>query len=158
MPSLDTTNTFLGVLAATAVIELLLVVGAIVWLVRLGSRLEHTLVSWEANHLGPLRARADAVLDDLHNAANQVQRVGHEMERTATRARSIVDVVGREVERTTDHARSAIDLVETALHQVKSVGVGIGNGLRMLLPFSRAKGPLESRRGNGPRAVDMDAL
>ena len=105
----------------------------------MGSRLEHRLVSWEANHLGPAARACGKVLDDLHNAASQVQRVGQEMERTASRARAIVDVVGREVERTTDHARSAIDLVETAFHQVKNVGVGIGNGLRMLLPFSRSK-------------------
>jgi hypothetical protein len=157
MPSLDTTNAFLGVLAATAVIELLLVLGAIVWIFRWGSRLERTLVTWEASHLVPLRARADKLLDDLHLIAGQLQRVGQEVERTASRARSIVDGVGREVERTTEHAKSAINLVEGAFHQLKNVGLGIGNGLRRLLPFTRPS-QLAPRHGNGSRHADMDAV
>ena len=78
MPSLDTTNWILGVMAATSAAQFLMLVVGAIWVVaphRQSSttRLPTTITRFEANHLPELSTRVSGLVDDLHRVAERAR-------------------------------------------------------------------------------------
>jgi hypothetical protein len=150
MPSLDTTNWILGVMAATSAAQFLLLVGGAIWVLRRVAHLHDTVTKaiarFEAEHMPQLSTRASELVDDLHRVAERMDRVGHEVERATHIAQGALSAAGTEVERATRGVRLAFDAVEGGVRQAARVGAGVRAGIRELF----------SRRVNGFEALEEE--
>jgi hypothetical protein len=136
MPSLETTNWILGVIAAaTAAQFLMLLIGAI-WIARriasAHEALAKSIERFEATHMPELSAKVSAVVDDMHKVAERVDRVGQEVERATRIAQGALSLAGHEVERATRGVRVAFDVVEGGMRQAGRLGAGVRAGIREL--------------------------
>jgi hypothetical protein len=117
--SLDTTNTWLAVMAIAIVVQTLLMIGiAVVAWQALGKATE-ALKDLEARHLAPLSARVSAVSARVTEVADDVQ-----------------EVIGR-VRRADDAVRAQLDRFDTAAHVA---GHAIGSKVWPVVGLSRAVG------------------
>ena len=146
MPSLDTTNWILGIMAATSAAQfLMLLIGAIYVARRVTSLQEtvtNTIERFEANHLPELSTRVSGLVDDMRRVAERVDRVGKEVERATHVAQGAMSVASAEVERATRGVRLALDVVEGGVRQATRVGAGVRAGIREL--FVRRLNGLEA--------------
>ena len=153
MPSLDTTNWILGVMAATSAAQFLILVVGAIWVFRRAARIDDkvakTIARFEAEHLPGLAKQVSGLVDDLHRVAERMDRVGKEVERAAHLAQGAIGIAGNEVERATRGVRLAFDAVEGGVRLAARVGAGVRAGLRELL----------TRRVNGmDRLEEEDAI
>jgi hypothetical protein len=116
MPSLETTNLILAVLAAVAGVQLLLIVGTIVVAARKLERLSSAVAGLD---LAALQRRATDVTEDLHA--------------TIQSARTIVDVVGSEVNRVSRVMNTGFGFVEHGYRHAFAIGAGVRSGIQELL-------------------------
>ena len=65
MESLTTTNVWLGILAVISLLEFLMIVAAGVFAYQMYKRVMTTIETVERVHIAPLRARVDAILDEV---------------------------------------------------------------------------------------------
>lgn len=139
MPSLDTTNWILGVMAATSAAQLLLLLVGAIWVARrmatLRDAVTNALAKFEATRLPELSTRVSGLVDDIQKIATRLDRVGHEVERVTHVAQGALSLAGSEVERATRGVRLAFDVVEGGVRQATRVGAGVRAGIREL--FSR---------------------
>lgn len=153
MPSLETTNWILAVIAAaTAAQFLMLFIGAL-WVAKKIADVEQsvskTLERFEATHMPALSAKVTDLVDDVRKVAARVDRVGAEAERAVRIAQGALQFAGTEVERATRGVRFAFDAVEGGVRQAARVGAGVKAGLQELF----------GRRTNGrDRFEDEDAI
>jgi hypothetical protein len=129
------------------VVELLVVLAAAIWVYRWMARVERRLHDWETMQLAPLRARAETLLDDVRRLTELAHRVAAQADSATTRVNAALEAVGRRVDQTAHGARSALDLVEQGYHHLKALGVGLGYGLRAMMPF--ASSTSRTTPGNG---------
>jgi hypothetical protein len=73
MADLTTTNIWLGILAIVSLIEFLMICAAGFMAYRLYQRAMTTLETVERVHIAPLRARVDALLDEVQRMTNKVK-------------------------------------------------------------------------------------
>jgi hypothetical protein len=149
MPSLDTTNIILGIIAAAVAAQSILLVLLAVVVGRQVAQLRQTVHRFESTHLPGVARQVNALVEDLHHIAERVDRVGYEVERTTKIAQGILNVAGNEVERATRGVRTALDLVESGVRQAGRVGAGVRAGVQEL--FRRPQNHHERR-------VDEDAV
>ena len=117
--SLDTTNTWLAVMAVAIVVQTLLMIGmAIVAWQAIGKATE-ALKDLEARHLAPLSARVSAVSARVTEVADDVQ-----------------EVIGR-VRRADEAVRAQLDRLDSAAHVA---GHAIGTKVWPVVGLSRAVG------------------
>ena len=117
--SLDTTNTWLAVMAIAIVVQTLLMIGvAVIALQALGKATE-AVKALEVNHIAPLSARLTAVSTRVTEVADDVQ-----------------EVIGR-VRRADDAVRTQLDRLDTAAHVA---GHAIGARVWPVVGLSRAVG------------------
>jgi hypothetical protein len=96
-PDLGTTNLLLGIMAVVSVIEALVVVGMGVagWIMY--RRVAELVNGLEQRHIVPLRARVDAILDDVKIVTEKVKdetdRVDHAIRATMDRVDDTADRV-----------------------------------------------------------------
>ena len=96
-PDLGTTNLLLGIMAVVSVVEALLVVGMGVagWIMY--RRVTELVNGLEERHIVPLRARVDAILDDVKIVTEKVKdetdRVDHAIRATMDRVDDTADRV-----------------------------------------------------------------
>ena len=153
MPSLETTNWILAVIAfATAAQFLMLFFGAL-WVAKrvadLQDTISKTVTRFESTHMPALTARATDLVEDLHKVALRMDRVGQEVERATRVAQGALGLAGAEVERATRGVRFAFDVVEGGVRQAARVGAGVRAGIRELF----------ARHPNGQeRFQDEDAV
>jgi hypothetical protein len=153
MPSLETTNWILAIIAAaTAAQFLMLFIGAL-WVGRriadVQESVSKTLERFESTHMPELSAKVTDLVGDLHKVAARMDRVGEEVERATRIAQGALHLAGTEVERATRGVRFAFDAVEGGVRQAARVGAGVKAGLRELF----------GRRINGrERMEDEDAI
>ena len=145
MPSLETTNWILAVIAAaTAAQFLMLFIGAL-WVAKkiadVQQSVTKTVERFEATHMPELSAKVTGLVDDLHKVAARMDRVGEEAERAVRIAQGALHVAGSEVERATRGVRFAFDVVEGGVRQAARVASGARAGLQELF----------GRRTNGRR-------
>lgn len=136
MPSLDTTNWILAVLAATSAAQFLMLLGGAIWAMRRISSLQDTVTKtitrFERDHLPELSTRVSGLVDDMRRMAERVDRVGEGVERATAVAEGAMHVAGAEVERATRGVRLAFDAVEGGVRQAARVSAGVRAGIREL--------------------------
>jgi hypothetical protein len=153
MPSLETTNWILAIIAAASAAQFLMLFIGAFWVARRVAQVQEsvttTLARFEAEHVPQLSAKVSDLVDDLHKVAIRVDRVGAEVERATRIAQGALHLAGSEVERATRGVRLAFDVVEGGVRQAARVGAGVRAGLQELF----------ARRINGQdRLEDEDAI
>lgn len=154
MPSLETTNWILAVIAAATAAQFLMLFFGALWVAKRVADLQDsftkTLARFEATHMPELTAKVTNLVDDLHKVAGRMDRVGEEVERATRIAQGALHLAGYEVERATRGVRFAFDVVEGGVKQAARVGAGVRAGLRELF----------ARRPNGfqERLEEEDAI
>jgi methyl-accepting chemotaxis protein len=73
MESLTTTNVWLGILAVVSVLEFFMIVAAGVLAYKMYKRVMTTIETVERVHVAPLRARVDAILDEVQTVTDKVR-------------------------------------------------------------------------------------
>jgi uncharacterized protein YoxC len=153
MPSLETTNWILAIIAAASAAQFLMLFIGAIWVARRITQVQEsvttTLTRFEAEHVPQLSAKVSDLVDDLHKVAIRVDRVGQEVEHATRIAQGALHLAGSEVERATRGVRFAFDVVEGGVRQATRVGAGVRAGLQELF----------ARRSNGrDRLEDEDAI
>ena len=153
MPSLETTNWILAIIAAASAAQFLMLFIGALWVAKrvadAQESLTKTLERFEARHLPELAGKVTGLVDDLHKVAARMDRVGEEVERATRIAQGALHLAGSEVERATRGVRFAFDVVEGGVRQATRVGAGVKAGLQELF----------GRRVNGRREMeDEDAI
>jgi hypothetical protein len=118
-PSLDTTNTWLAIMAIAIVVQTLLMIGVAVVAWQALGKATDALKELEARHLAPLSARVTAVSTRVTEVADDVQ-----------------EVIGR-VRRADDAVRAQLDRLDSV---AQVAGHAIGAKVWPVLGFSRAVG------------------
>lgn len=117
--SLDTTNTWLAVMAIAIIVQTLLMIGLAVIAVRAFGMATEAVKALEAKHLAPLSERLTAVTTRVTEVADDVQ-----------------EVIGR-VRRADDAVRAQLDRLDSAAHVA---GHAIGAKVWPVVGLSRAVG------------------
>jgi hypothetical protein len=118
-PSMDTTNTWLAVMAIAIVVQTLLMIGIAVVAWQALGKATDAMKELEARHLAPLSARLAAVSTRVTEVADDVQ-----------------EVIGR-VRRADDAVRAQLDRLDSAAHVA---GHAIGARVWPVVGLSRAVG------------------
>ena len=117
--TLGTTNTILGIMAAVAVLEALVLIGIGVGGFLMYRRAMAMMTDLEARQIAPLREKVDAILEDVRAVTS---RVSHQTERVD---HAISGTMGR-VDETADRVKERVrDRVNQA--------VGVARGVRAVI-------------------------
>ena len=116
-PDLQTTNTWLAILAVAGALQSLLLLGAALGLFRIYRRTVSALEALEQRHLAPISARAALIMDDLQDVT--------------ARVRSVDDAVRAKLQGLDAAAAVAKDVVRDRLWPVVGVARAVGAGLRV---------------------------
>jgi hypothetical protein len=118
-PDLGTTNLLLGIMAVVSVLEALVVVGMGVagWIMY--RRVEELVNGLEQRHIVPLRARVDAILDDVKGVTEKVK--------------DETDRVDHAIRATMDRVDDTADRVRATVRAKTSRIVGFVRGLRVVI-------------------------
>ena len=148
MPSLETTNWILAVIAAASAAQFLMLFIGALWVAKkiagVQESVTKTLERFETTHMPELSAKVTDLVGDLHKVAARMDRVGEEVERATRIAQGALHVAGNEVERATRGVRFAFDVVEGGVRQAARLGAGVRAGLTEL--FGRRINGLERRQ------------
>jgi len=144
MEHLDTTNIILAVIAATGVLQLVIMVAVLMWIARQFARLRQ-----EFAQLRSLTEGVMGVVADLRTVAARADSVGRELEKVGVLLQDMVKVIGAEVHRATNGIRVAMDLVEAVYHGASSIGDTLKSGLKDVVEH-------RFRRGDTPDAAPED--
>jgi hypothetical protein len=117
--NLETTNLMLGIMAAVAVLEALVLLGLAIGGVLVYRRVMQLLHDLEVRQVAPIREKVDAILADVKTVTT---RVSHQTERVD---HAITDTIGR-VDETAERVR-------TTMREKVSYAVGIVRGVRAAL-------------------------
>jgi hypothetical protein len=117
--NLETTNLMLGIMAAVAVLEALVLLGLAIGGVLVYRRVMQLVHDLEVRQVAPIREKVDAILVDLKTVT---ARVSHQTERVD---HAITDTIGR-VDETAERVR-------TTMREKVSYAVGIVRGVRAAL-------------------------
>ena len=118
-PDLGTTNLLLGIMAVVSVLEALVVVGIGVagWIMY--RRVTELVNGLEQRHIVPLRARVDAILDDVKDVTERVKEE--------------TDRVDHAIRATMDRVDDTADRVRANVRAKTSRIVGFVRGLRVVI-------------------------
>ena len=118
-PDLGTTNLLLGIMAVVSVLEALVVVGMGVagWIMY--RRVTELVNGLEERHIVPLRARVDAILDDVKGVTEKVK--------------DETDRVDHAIRATMDRVDDTADRVRATMRAKTSRIVGFVRGLRAVI-------------------------
>lgn len=115
-PDLQTTNTWLAILAVAGALQTLLFLGAAIGMFVMYRRTTRALDALQERHLAPISARASAIMDDLQDMT--------------ARARRVDDIVRAKVQ-TLDHAvHVARDVVADRAWPIVGIARGVSAALR----------------------------
>jgi ElaB/YqjD/DUF883 family membrane-anchored ribosome-binding protein len=107
--TLGTTNTILGIMAAVAVLEALVLIGLGVGGFLMYRRATALMTDLEARQIAPLREKVDAILEDVRavtsRVSHQTERVDHAISGTMERVDETAD---RVKERVRDRVNQAV--------------------------------------------------
>lgn len=115
-PDLNTTNTWLAILAVAGALQTLLLLGAAIGLFRIYRQTVAALEALEQRHLAPISARASLIMDDLQDVT--------------ARARRVDDALRAKLQGLDTAARVAKDVVSERIWPVVGVARALGAGLR----------------------------
>ena len=138
--SLNATNLLLGIMAAASVVQVVLLVGIgiVVW--RLYGHARRTIREIEQRQIGPLAARANALMTSVDDVLTDVKgitsRVAQQTERLDSALRTTVD-----------HADETVSRVRRAVAVRANRVIGVIRGVRVACDTF-----LQRRTGNGSAA------
>ena len=116
---LDTTNTFLGIMAVVSVLEAVLLIGLAVGGYMAYRRVMQLLAELEARQIAPIRQKVDGILSDVRsvtaNVSHQSERVHHAINGTMDR---VDETAGR---------------VKGTVHDKMNQAVGVARGIRAFI-------------------------
>ena len=118
-PDLSTTNLLLGIMAVVSVLEALVVVGIGVAGWMMYRRAMELVNGLEQRHIVPLRARVDAILDDVKGVTEKVKEE--------------TDRVDHAIRVTMDRVDDTADRVRATVRAKTSRVVGFVRGLRAVI-------------------------
>ena len=121
--SLDTTNLWLGILAAVSVLEAVLLVGIGVMVWRLYAHARRTIRELEQRQIAPLAARADALMTSVDEVLTDVKGITSRLAQQAGRLDSAIRT-------TVDHADEAVGRVRRAVAARVIRIIGVMHGVR----------------------------
>lgn len=144
MEHLGTTNIILAVMAATSVVQLLLLIAGVVWAGRQFGALKRELAA--------LQSRTDGLVGDLRTIAGHASGVSRELEKVAVLLQEMVGNISAEVNRATGGVHAAMDVIEALYHGATAIGDGLKSGLGELLAnrFRRSAHARESGADEPP--------
>ena len=117
--TLGTTNTILGIMAAVAVLEALVLIGIAVGGFVMYRRATTLMTDLEARQIAPLREKVDAILDDVRGIT---ARVSQQTER-----------VDHAIAGTMDRVDETADRVKARVRDRVSQAVGVARGVRAVI-------------------------
>jgi hypothetical protein len=121
-PNLDTTNLFLGVMAAVSVLEALLIIGLGIAGFIVYRRVTTLVNGLEERQVAPAMARVNAILDDLKIASRTVkgeaERVDNAIRTTMTRVDDTADRVRSNVRAKTSRIVGIVRGARVALQTI----------------------------------------
>jgi uncharacterized protein YoxC len=122
--NLDTTNLFLGVMAAVSVLEALLLIGVGIMAWKLYGQAMQTIHQVEERQIAPLvtrvntlMARVDAILDDVRGVTSVVTQ---QTERVDSAIRTTIDRVDETADRVRHSVASRVNRVIGIVHGVRT--------------------------------------
>jgi hypothetical protein len=129
MPDLGTTNTFLGIMAAVAVLEALVVIGLGVGGLIAYRRVMSLINDLEARHVAPLTGKVNAILDDVKGITAKAQLQAERVDQAIAGTMDRVDVTA---ERVKHRVRERVERVSGVVRGVRAVVASVvgGNGGR----------------------------
>jgi hypothetical protein len=134
MPSLDTTNLILAVIALSVFVQTAMLVAVALWLrsqvTAVTDKFATLAARAEGVNVAALTARTTELMDDLHDVSMAAKRAAREIERTAKGAQVAVSLVGHQVERATGGVRVAFDVIEAVTRRASAVSSGIKEGVK----------------------------
>ncbi|MGE0394306.1 MAG: hypothetical protein AB7I25_09975 [Vicinamibacterales bacterium] len=131
MENLGTTNVILAVIAATSVVQVLLIVAVVLWAGRQFAKLKEELVA-------------------LRTIAEHANGVSRELENVAGLLREMVGNVTAEVNRAAGGVHAALDLIEALYTGASAIGGTVKSGLLDLLrDFFRNRARRAGHDGSG---------
>ena len=149
IPQLDTTNIFLGILAALAVIQMIGLIVAVLWVRSYVAQVARTAQDLDSRYVQPLVGEVQQLLNQAKHAVAEVQPI-------VTHAKNIVGGV----ETRTKRAMMAVDavgghvdtLVHSGLQQVRAIEHGLRRGVEALVNSPNDHQINGRDRGNDVRA------
>jgi hypothetical protein len=121
-PSLGTTNLLLGIMAVVSVLEALVVIGIGVAGWMMYRRAMELVDGLEQRHIVPLRARVEAILDDVKGVTEKVKE---ETERVDYAIRTTMDRVDDTADRVRANVRAKTSRVVGFVRGIRAVIEGI---------------------------------
>lgn len=118
-PSLDTTNLFLGIMAAVSVLQALVIIGLGIAGFMIYRQVTELINGIERRQVEPAMARVNAILDDVKSMSNTIKK------ETVRVDRALHDTIDR-VDDTVDRVRSNVRAKTSRV-------VGIVRGARMAI-------------------------
>jgi hypothetical protein len=119
---LSTTNLLLGIMAVVSVLEALVVVGIGVAGWRMYRQVMELVNGLEQRHIVPLRARVDAILDDVKGVTEKVKdetdRVDHAIRATMDRVDDTADRVRANVRAKTSRIVGFVRGIRTVIEEI----------------------------------------
>jgi hypothetical protein len=125
MPNLDTTNVLLGIMAGVSVVEALLLIFITISGFRVYRRVTELVGDLETRQIAPMRAKVDAILDDVKivtaRVNQQTERVDHAISGTIHRVDETADRVKGSVR---DKVNQAVGVVRGMRAVIASLMTG----------------------------------
>ena len=117
--TLGTTNTILGIMAAVAVLEAIVLIGIGVGGFVMYRRATALMADLEARQIAPLRQKVDAILEDVRTVTS---RVSHQTER-----------VDHAISGTMERVDETADRVKERVRDRVNQAVGVARGVRAVI-------------------------
>jgi len=118
-PDLGTTNLLLGIMAVVSVLEALVIIGIGIAGWMMYRQVMEVVTGLEQRHIAPLRARVDAILDDVKGVTEKVKEE--------------TDRVDNAIRATMDRVDDTADRVRANVRAKTSRVVGLVRGLRAVI-------------------------
>ncbi len=129
IPQLEATNLFLGILVGLAIVQMVTLVAAGIWVKRVVARVSQ-VAAFESQRLGPM-------VGEVRQLANQAQHLMTEVQSTVHRANRFVDGIEQRTRRamaTVDAVNDRVDsVVNTGLNEVHALKSGLRRGMSELV-------------------------
>jgi hypothetical protein len=122
MPDLHTTNVLLGIMAAVAVLEALVVIGAAIGGFIAYRRVMQLVTDLETRQLAPLREKVDAILVDVKAVT---ARVSHQTERVDQAISGTMERVDETAERMRSSVRDRVAQAVGVVRGVRAVVMSV---------------------------------
>jgi hypothetical protein len=136
IPQLETTNVFLGIVAGLAVVQMIVLITAAIWLRSTFGRLSQAAVTFESQRLGPM-------VGEVRQLANQAQQLITEVQSTVHRAHTLVNGIEHRTRRamaTVDAVNERVDaVVNTGWNEVYALKSGLRRGISALVRSARRR-------------------